>query len=73
VACIARKSEAPRRAPVERPQETRPETPPLKAEKPRSDPSRRRQSKNSRFFAVSSWSRLPQTPARSPLCVQKLD
>jgi len=59
VACIARKSGPPSRAPVQKTEETRPEPPPRKAKSPRSDPSRRRQSKNSRFFAVSSCAPRP--------------
>ncbi|WP_156452103.1 hypothetical protein [Novosphingobium sp. CCH12-A3] len=42
-------------APDQKTKETRPKRPTLTSQKPPSDPSRRRQAKNSRFFEVSSF------------------
>jgi len=42
-------------APVQKTEQTGLEAPPLTHQRPRSDPSRRRQAENSRFFEVSDW------------------
>jgi len=42
-------------APAQKTKETGPKRPTLTSQKPPSDPSRRRQAENSRFFEVSSW------------------
>lgn len=41
--------------PAQKTKETGPKRPTLTSQKPPSDPSRRRQAENSRFFEVSSW------------------
>jgi IS5 family transposase len=44
-------------APAQKTEETKPETLPLKAQRPQKDISRQRQAENNRFFEVSRWLR----------------